>query len=246
MSSMLPVMASRAAISIIASATAERFLPNPFATQNDQRMYRTGDLARWRKDGVVEFLGRVDSQVKILGHRVEPGEVEATLGAHIGLEQTCVVPIDGENESKRLAAYYVAKSGAGVTAEELRSYVATKLPQYMVPTFFIPIPALPLSPNGKVDRSALPPPQVLTTGQNATAGLTTKLEQTIVAFWQEVLRVPSVRLDDNFFDLGGDSLLAYCSACETTKGISDSNSDNRPLRVSYDTRSRSAFEWEPA
>ena len=189
------------------SATAERFLPNPFAAKNDQRMYRTGDLARWRKDGVVEFLGRVDSQVKILGHRVEPGEVEATLGAHIGLEQTCVVPIDGENESKRLAAYYVAKSGGGVTAEELRSYVATKLPQYMVPTFFIPIPALPLSPNGKVDRSALPPPQVLTTGQNVTAGLTTKLEQTIVALWQEVLRVPSVRLDDNFFDLGGDSLL---------------------------------------
>jgi len=142
-----------------------------------------------------------------LGHRVEPGEVEATLGAHVGLEQTCVVPIDGENGSKRLAAYYVAKPTAAVTAEELRSYVATWLPHYMVPTFFIAIPALPLSPNGKVDRSALPSPQVLATGQNATADLASKLEQTIVALWQEVLRVPSVRLDDNFFDLGGDSLL---------------------------------------
>jgi aspartate racemase len=188
-------------------ATAERFLPNPFETQNDQRMYRTGDLARWGKDGVVEFLGRVDSQVKILGHRVEPGEVEATLGAHIDVEQACVVPIGDEKASKRLAAYYVAKRTAAVTAEELRSYVATRLPQYMVPTFFIPIPALPLSPNGKVDRSALPPPQVLITAQNATEGQATKLEQTILALWREILRVPSVTLDDNFFDLGGDSLL---------------------------------------
>ena len=190
-----------------AAATAERFLPNPFATQNDRRMYRTGDLARWREDGVVEFLGRADGQVKILGHRVEPGEVESILGAHMGLAQTCVVPIGGEEGSKRLAAYYVAKATPGVTPDDLRLYLATRLPQYMVPTFFIPMPSLPLSPNGKVDRSALPAPQVLTTGQISAEGPTTKMEQIIAELWQDVLRVPAVSLDDNFFDLGGDSLL---------------------------------------
>jgi len=202
------------------SATAERFLPNPFAAQSDQRMYRTGDLARWRKDGVVEFLGRLDSQIKVLGHRVEPGEVETALGGHVGLEQACVVAIDGEGGgSKRLAAYYVCKPKAALTPEDLRAYVVAKLPHYMVPSFFIPMPSLPLSANGKIDRSALPPPRILATSETSSEGPVTKLEQVIARLWQDVLRVPSVGLDDNFFDLGGDSLLLIAVHAKLQKEV---------------------------
>jgi acyl carrier protein len=170
-------------------------------------MYRTGDLARWRDDGVVEFLGRVDSQVKISGHRIEPGEIEATLGVYPGIAQACVIALGGEGETKRLVAYYVAKTGEKVSPDDVRQYLATRLPQYMVPTFFVPMSSLPLSPNGKVDRSVLPAPQVPAASPTSTAAPGTSLEQTIIGLWQDVLRVPSVGLDDNFFDLGGDSLL---------------------------------------
>ncbi len=188
-------------------ATAEKFLPNPFGMESGERMYRTGDLARWRADGVVEFLGRIDNQIKILGHRIEPGEIEATLLKHGKVRQVCVVPHLEDNGSKRLVAYYVPTSGGEVSAADLREFLAEKLPSYMVPAQFVSLHSLPLSPNGKVDRAALPNPVLA--GQNGAAAEPSfnELEQSLVDLWRRVLRVERVGLDDNFFDLGGDSLL---------------------------------------
>ncbi len=188
-------------------ATAERFLPNPFVPEPGARMYRTGDLARWREDGVIEFLGRVDNQVKILGHRIEPGEIEAALEVHCGVKQACVVPHTDESGSKRLVAYYVAAENPTFSPSQLREYLREKLPAYMVPALFIPMVSLPLSPNGKVDRSAMPNPALTLENSGPTSGPATHLEQTIAEVWQRILRLPRVGLDDNFFDVGGDSLL---------------------------------------
>jgi non-ribosomal peptide synthetase component F len=189
------------------AATAEKFLPNPFSEREGERMYRTGDLARWREDGVVEFLGRIDNQVKILGHRIEPGEVETILQMNPGVSQTCVVPYAGENGSKQLVAYFVAASSPSPSSADLRTFLSGKLPQYMIPARFISLSSFPLSPNGKVDRAALPAPVVTAGGNTPAEAPSTELEQTLVELWQRILRVERVRLDDNFFDLGGDSLM---------------------------------------
>ncbi len=124
----------------------------------NERMYRTGDLARWTEDGNVEFLGRIDTQVKILGHRIEPGEIETVLTMHPGVKHVSVVAQTDENGTKRLVAYYASSSEAGPSPRELRQFLQGKLPQYMVPSLFVALESLPLSTNGKVDRSALPAP----------------------------------------------------------------------------------------
>jgi non-ribosomal peptide synthetase component F len=188
------------------AATAEKFLPNPFSEREGEPMYRTGDLARWREDGVVEFLGRIDNQVKILGHRIEPGEVETVLQMNPGVSQVCVVAHAEENGSKQLVAYFVPASGAAPSPADLRTFLSGKLPQYLIPARFISLAAFPLSPNGKVDRAALPAP-VVANGGAAVEAPSTQLEQTLVELWQRILRVERVGLDDNFFDLGGDSLM---------------------------------------
>jgi amino acid adenylation domain-containing protein len=186
--------------------TAAKFRIDPFAGDAQQRMYRSGDLARWRPDGTIEFLGRLDSQVKILGHRIEPCEIEAALERHSGVKQACVVA-RGENGSKRLAAYFVP-TDSGPNAEELREFVASTLPQHMVPAFFVALKFLPLSENGKVDRAALAAMESGPKQQTAPArALSTELERTLAQLWQRILKVQNVGLDDNFFDLGGDSLL---------------------------------------
>lgn len=189
-------------------ATDEKFLSDPFSDIPAARMYRTGDLASQRDDGIVEFHGRVDDQIKILGHRVEPGEVEAVLGTHDRIMQLCVMPFTDEGGSRRLVAYYVASASLPVTAEELRAFLTKKLPQYMIPATFIQLNALPLSPNGKVDRAGLPKPS-LPTIQDVVhpEPQGNQLEETIAAVWSRVLGTDGVRLDSNFFDLGGDSLL---------------------------------------
>jgi acyl-coenzyme A synthetase/AMP-(fatty) acid ligase/acyl carrier protein len=192
-------------------ATAERFLPDPFVAESDARMYRTGDLARWNADGVVEFLGRADQQVKILGHRIEPGEIEAALATHGEVMQSCVIAHADEGGAKRLVAYYVASASPGATPGELKDFLAAKLPNYLVPALFVRLPSLPLSPNGKVDRAALPKPAVGSpaVGSSSDAppmAATTPIEQTIVDLWRRILKVDRVGLNDNFFDLGGDSL----------------------------------------
>jgi amino acid adenylation domain-containing protein len=200
-------------------ATAEKFLPNPFAEREGERMYRTGDLARWRDDGVVEFLGRIDAQVKILGHRIEPGEVETVLQMNHGVSQVCVVPHADENSSKQLVAYYVAASNPAPSPADLRTFLSGKLPHYMIPARFIPLAALPLSPNGKVDRVALPAPPAVASGTTSAEAPYTPLEQTLAELWQRILRVERVGLDDNFFDLGGDSLMIVAAHSNLQKAL---------------------------
>jgi len=187
-------------------ATADKFLTDPFIDEPHQRMYRTGDLARWRTDGTIEFLGRVDNQVKILGYRIEPAEIETVLQRHSQVKQACVVA-KMENGGKRLAAYFIP-SNSGPTPEELRDFVASQLPQHMVPAFFVALPTFPLSERGKVDRGALAKLEIAPKQESRAVGLSdSQLERTLGELWQRILQVPHVGLDDNFFDLGGDSLL---------------------------------------
>ena len=189
-----------------ADATDGKFLTDPFCEEPHHRMYRTGDLARWRPDGTIEFLGRTDSQVKILGYRIEPAEIETVLQRHGQVKQACVVA-QNETAGKRLAAYFVP-STSGPTPEELCDFVASRLPQHMVPAFFVALPSLPLSEHGKVNRKALAALAIAPKERPQTAGLpNNELERTLAQLWQRILKVPNVGLDDNFFDLGGDSLL---------------------------------------
>ncbi|MEO8191185.1 MAG: amino acid adenylation domain-containing protein [Acidobacteriota bacterium] len=184
--------------------TAERFLPDPFRAGS--RMYRTGDRARFLADGRIQFLGRLDNQVKVRGYRIELGEIEETLSRHPGVMASVVVAWEDEG-AKRLVAY-VRPSGAAVPeASELRDFLKRSLPDYMLPSQVVPVDSFPLTPNGKIDRKALPPPapkgersEELRTG--------TPVERVVATMWQEVLRVDRVGVSDDFFALGGHSLLA--------------------------------------
>jgi aspartate racemase len=190
-----------------ASETEEKFLRDPFAANSNERMYRTGDLARWTEDGNVEFLGRIDNQVKILGHRIEPGEIETVLTMHQGVKHVSVVAQTDENGTKRLIAYYACSSEGGPAPRELRQFLQGKLPQYMVPSLFVALESLPLSTNGKVDRSALPAPVFGAADSSSAEAPANAIDKTVLDLWRRVLRVERVGLDDNFFDIGGDSLL---------------------------------------
>lgn len=191
-------------------ATAEKFVPDPFAGDGS-KMYRTGDLARWNEDGCIEFLGRIDNQVKIRGHRIEPGEIEAVLETHPDLGQVCVaVDVSGDDGSKRLIAFYTLREGVAVrpATSELRDYLKLRLPQYMIPALFAAVERMPLSPNGKVDRAALlAVPLRQESGSSEDPAPASNAEQVIHETWKRLLRTSHVGLDDNFFDLGGDSLL---------------------------------------
>ncbi|MEU5017771.1 non-ribosomal peptide synthase/polyketide synthase [Streptomyces angustmyceticus] len=183
-------------------ATADRFVADPSGPPGG-RMYRTGDLARRRLDGTVEFLGRADDQVKIRGFRVEPGEVEGVLAAHPGVADVAVVAREERPGAKRLVAYVVGH--AGLDTEALRAHARRTLPDYLVPTAFVPLTALPLSTNGKVDRAALPAPG---TDRPAPRAPRTEAERRTAAIWAEVLGVPDIGMEDDFFALGGDSILS--------------------------------------
>jgi len=183
--------------------TAERFLPHPLADAPGARLYRTGDLGRARPDGRIEFAGRADGQVKIRGFRVETGEVEARLAAHPAVREAVVMPLAGP-AGPRLAAWYVPRPGPVPTAAELRGHLRALLPEPMVPSAWMALPALPLTSRGKVDRDALPPPPPPETGpREAPRG---DAEETVERLWREVLGIPAAGRDDNFFDLGGHSL----------------------------------------
>jgi pristinamycin I synthase-3/4 len=187
--------------------TAERFLPDPFDARPGTRMYRTGDRGRWRPDGVLEFFGRVDDQVKIRGNRVEPGEVEARLREYAGVSQAAVVAWPAGAPDARLVAYVVPAEGALPSAAELRTVLGRALPEYMVPTAFVTLSALPLGPHGKLDRRALPLPGE---AERTAAYVEPRhpLEWQIAAIWRVLLKVPQVGVFDDFFELGGHSLLA--------------------------------------
>jgi amino acid adenylation domain-containing protein len=188
--------------------TAERFLPDPFAGEADARMYRTGDRVRWRADGTLEYLGRLDTQVKIRGFRVELGEIEMILGRHSAVKRAVAHVLPDSSGTNRLVAY-VVPAGTGLPAPaELRSHLAAQLPEYMVPSVFMPLNAIPLTPNGKVDRRRLPPPDVQRLAPDSSRiAPRNDVERTVARVWCEALGVPSVSMTDNFFDLGGHSLL---------------------------------------
>jgi amino acid adenylation domain-containing protein len=181
--------------------TAERFVPDPFGT--GERLYRTGDLARWRADGVLEYAGRIDQQVKIRGFRIEPGEIEARLLEHPAVRAAAVVAAQGP-AGQRLVAYVAAEEDGGLAAA-LQDRLRAILPDYMVPAQLVVLESLPLSPNGKLDRKALPraePPAGPTRTPPATAA-----ERILTSIWQELLGRTGIAVDDNFFELGGDSIL---------------------------------------
>jgi amino acid adenylation domain-containing protein len=187
--------------------TTERFLADPFSGAEGARMYKTGDLGRWLAEGNIEYLGRNDFQVKIRGFRIELGEIEAALSAIDGVREAVVVAREAESGDKRLVAYLVAQDGAASTAAELRLALAGRLPDYMVPAAFVVLDAFPLTPNGKLDRKALPAPDQearALRGYQAPQGST---EQAIAEVWQELLGLEQVGREDHFFELGGHSLL---------------------------------------
>jgi amino acid adenylation domain-containing protein len=185
--------------------TAERFVPDPFAPAADARMYRTGDRVRWRADGAIEFLGRTDFQVKVRGFRIEPGEVEAALRAHPAVRDSVVVAREDGGE-RRLVAY-VAGSDLP-DAAELRTFLKQRLPDYMVPSAFVALDEIPLNANGKVDRRRLPAPDTVGTQSEGYQAPRDRVEQVLADLWAGVLRVERVGIHDNFFALGGDSILS--------------------------------------
>jgi len=186
--------------------TAERFIPNAFSTEAGARLYRTGDLARYLADGNLEFLGRLDHQVKVRGLRIELGEIEAVLSGHPEITESIVVVQQDKNGEKRLVAYVVSENKPA--NNDLRSYLSKSLPAYMVPQAFVSLPALPLTSSGKVDRRALQP--VKFEGDNGTPHVPPRneVERIITDIWQKVLGIERIGIHDNFFDLGGHSLLA--------------------------------------
>ena len=185
--------------------TASRFVADPFSKKTNRRMYRTGDLARYRRDGQIQLLGRTDQQIKLRGHRIELGEIEAVIEHHADVQQA-VVALNGEGAGQRLIAY--VKQAQETPGNELRTWLRQRLPEYMVPAVFISLPELPLTPNGKIDRKRLP---ALEDNVRLSAAESVvprnQTEQTLARIWSNVLRVSAVGVRDNFFDLGGQSLL---------------------------------------
>jgi amino acid adenylation domain-containing protein len=190
-----------------AELTAQRFVPNPFSAALGERLYRTGDLARYRPDGNLEFLGRIDDQVKISGHRVEPGEVEEVIQSHPAVQQVAVV-VDEEKGLKRLAAYIVPRAGQAVNAFDLKRHIRQTLPEPMVPGAIVEIKELPLTASGKIDRKRLPKAESIKTSvAEPEKTPRTEIERFIAEIWQEHLKVANIGVDDNFFDLGGHSMM---------------------------------------
>lgn len=190
-----------------ADATAERFRPDRFSASPGARLYYTGDLARWLPDGTIEFLGRMDQQVKLRGFRLELGEIESALRRHPGVRDA-VAQVHRTGGDKQLAAYFTTDADAPPSAAELREFLAGRLPDFMVPAAFMRLAALPLGRNGKVNRRALPEPDEMLHGRVGGLGPRTALEARLARIWQEVLGVPSIGMRDQFFELGGHSLLA--------------------------------------
>ncbi|MFH8619524.1 amino acid adenylation domain-containing protein [Streptomyces sp. NPDC017979] len=213
--------------------TAERFVANPFAAPG-ARMYRTGDLVRWNADGALEFISRADSQIKIRGFRVETGEVEAALGSHPEVAQAAVVAVDDAVQGKRLVAY-VVRPGATHPPSSVRSHLCSLLPGYMVPAFIVDVDALPLMPNGKLDRRALPAPDEAhgVVGRRPM----NPQEEIVCELFAEVLGLAAVDPDDSFFDLGGHSL----SATRLINRIRSVLGLELPVRAVFDARSAAAL-----
>ncbi|MEO1348694.1 MAG: amino acid adenylation domain-containing protein [Cyanobacteria bacterium J06635_15] len=182
----------------------------PSAAQNKQPIfYKTGDLARYLPDGTLEFLGRIDHQVKVRGFRIELGEIEATLGQHPAVRETVVLARADQPDQPRLVAYVVWENQAALASSELRQFLQKQLPEYMVPSAFVPLQRMPLTPNGKLDRQALPVPDTLHSENGSIfVAPRTEIEVLLADIWAQVLRLEKVGIHDNFFELGGDSILS--------------------------------------
>ncbi|SEQ54797.1 amino acid adenylation domain-containing protein [Pseudomonas sp. NFACC02] len=209
--------------------TAQQFLPNPFGRPGS-RMYRTGDIGRLRRDGVIEYLGRADNQIKLRGNRVEPGEIETLLRDCQGVAEAVVLLRDLGQGEPHLVAYVVPQKGETLTTDRLRLSLRAQLPEYMVPTAWMVLAAIPLNLNGKTDYKALPLPVRTAAGERIIYKPTTPTQVLLVDIWREVLDVPEVSIFDNFFDLWGQSLLAVRMAAM----IADKLSVALPMRVIFD------------
>jgi acyl carrier protein len=195
-----------------AELTAERFIPHPYCTEPGERLYRTGDIGKYRADGALEYVGRVDYQVKVRGYRIELGEIEAVLRQHEGVREAVVLARQSASGEKQLVAYLVGEGESASTLNQLKAHLRERLPEYMMPTAFVRLDALPLN-SGKVDRKALPAPEQvsLQTARPFVAPFVaprTPFEEELAVIWQNLLRVERVGVHDNFFELGGHSLIA--------------------------------------
>jgi amino acid adenylation domain-containing protein len=188
--------------------TAERFVPNPFGPRPSSRLYKTGDLARYRPDGTLEFLGRLDHQVKVRGFRIELEEIEAVLDRHFAVREACAAAREDRPGDQRLVAYVAPRDGAAPTPAELRDFLKERLPGYMVPADVVLLGALPLTPNGKVDRSALPAPDRTASTRASYVAPADGADGQMARLWEEVFGAGPVGIRDDFFELGGHSLLA--------------------------------------
>ena len=199
--------------------TAERFVPDPFGDAGE-RLYLSGDLARARGDGQLEYIGRIDSQVKVRGFRVETGEIEAALAQHPGVRECAVVVRDGDDDDRRLVAYLAVEPGVSPGTAELRAHLAERLPDYMLPSAFVVLDSLPVTAQGKIDCRALPAPQgARPDDMGAAAPPRGPLEETLAALFCEVLGLDAVGVHDSFFDLGGHSLLAVTLASRIAEAL---------------------------
>jgi hypothetical protein len=187
--------------------TAEKFIDNPFSAPGS-RLYKTGDLVKWLAEGTLEYLGRLDHQVKLRGLRIELGEIESWLQRHPRVRQCAVALREDAEDDQQLVAYYVALGNQSVAAGELREFLRQGLPQYMVPTAWVALDELPLTSSGKLDRKALPAPQRRALGESRYEPPQGEIEQALAQMWQQLLQVPKVGRQDDFFELGGNSLLA--------------------------------------
>lgn len=211
--------------------TAQKFIPNPFGVRPDERLFKTGDLARFLPDGQIAFVGRSDEQVKIRGLRIEPNEVTATLDAHPGMQQSVVVAREVAPGDTRLIGYIVPVPESHLTLSELRDFLRARLPDYMVPATFVSLEKLPLTPNGKVDRLSLPAPDESNTFRDdARAAPRTEMEKTVAGILERLLNLEHVDVEENFFSLGGHSLLG----AQLVARLRDTFGIEMPLRVIFE------------
>jgi acyl-coenzyme A synthetase/AMP-(fatty) acid ligase/aryl carrier-like protein len=188
--------------------TAERFIADPFR-RGTARVYRTGDLVRYRADGVLEYMGRIDRQVKVRGFRIELGEIESVLNQASAVRESAVIVREDVPGDRRLIAYYVPSDGQGPLLADLRNHLGQTLPDYMIPSAYVKMDALPRTPNGKLDKRGLPEPDLTAAKANKNTEPRNAEEQKMSEIWAEVLRLKTVGIDDNLFELGADSLHVF-------------------------------------
>jgi amino acid adenylation domain-containing protein len=230
--------------------TSQRFIPDPFNKKSDGKMYKTGDQVQWRPDGSLEYLGRTDEQIKIRGFRIEPGEIESVLIKFAGISDAVVLKRVDSSGTEQLLAYLVLEEGASFSERSLRSYAGEKLPKYMLPAYYQVMPEFPLSANGKIDKNALPDPDWSGSAQkDAIEVPRTPAEKKMLAIWEEALGRKGIGVEDNFFDIGGHSLLAarMMTEIESQFGVSV------PLVVLLEkptirdlSRTISDVDWKPS